>query len=1364
MIQFKSLRQYTHVVDGIRFPQKVTEPFFIVYFSENSSLINDYPKLGIRPIDCKIVIVPLTKIPRTWMHPDTKKLFKTYGLYAFSSQQKTPVGKNLFFDPSQYLNAIDSTYKATNYRQRAGFLIKNVLQRAFEKYPGEYQKVLMYSVNISKGLSPILNRKVFPILQQLKDEDLYFDHMILTLVDETSSRHRLIIKDREFMFPRIYQIIKAIKLRPVDEESEKEVKETSKEVIDNIAGDIAPSNRRSISGAIADFMSKSPKNRDIIASKLASKDDFRRIAIAAILYKSNNDISKSEQIAKSILKKNISKALRAVDKNYADEMLEPQKPVTTSSDLTILMNNLSKAVDEKTPEHLFQKRQVDFKKNLRKDLENSFRMLEKKDKPLMFKNLKVVDKVQSRGELNQSDVETIVITLSDKSGKEFDVKIDTPKIDPKTGTFRVYGKKKCLINQIILCPITFPKLYESKFESSYSKFRIHSKRTKRLKYLETYLGSYHLPLLIVLAYSFGFDEILKEYKIKYSIVDVKPKVGEKFVYKVNNNSYIKFSDVNTELKEELCASFEKAKVHIYDIEDEFGTKKYFDSLIKEMTGRVSSTWLINIMLENIVDPVAKQVLINKQLPSELQGIMNYMATKVVEGYVEDRNDISNQRVRGSETIVHLAQKMLLAAHTEYREQILSGNKDAEFKINQGKVLTDFNLLEIVQDMEYSNPVEEMAVMTRITPIGKSVGGIPDRQAIQVGARGTHNSYFGNIDPLDTPESEPVGIIQQLTVNAYITSARGLFLQKELSDKEGSGILSTTACLTPFIETNDGARVIMLAAQQKQVVPLKNPEPPIVQSGYESLLPNVLSDNFMKRSPCNGKVVEVTDDHIIIQCTKGGKQKIPVIPVHLRSGSGKDTLSVFKPAIKKGQSVKEGSVLAEGSCIANGSIAMGRTLCVAVMPYKGYTFEDSLVISESLVQQEKLTSQHGIIEDVIISEKDRLMFICNIGDKVAKGGQLLRKTIGELEELLGVDEDAEGIEYAGGQMIKKSPGGVVVDIEVFSNVEDDKFPQLTQLIRRTRRIHGMTAKDKITIRGKSVAGVLVRLKIEQELSINLGDKLTNRFGAKGTVGLIEKEELMPRTPWGDQIEFIINPISIIGRMNVGQLFEMYTGLISKTLASQILTMKTKTQVLALFKKVFILLDGSEKQKLSSAFLNNFSRLSDAKFKAFMKQIKDSGFVPIVVPPFKSPPHQNIKQALKILGLKTGYHLTLPEFNTKTKNAVPVGYMYINKLEHISEAKAHARSTGPVTGKTRQPTAGKRREGGQRMGEMDTYSLISYNCPTVLAEFFGPLSDDHVTKNEIIADIIQKGNAEYRVPKVSPARDLLNSYMVSLVLSR
>jgi DNA-directed RNA polymerase subunit beta len=166
---------------------------------------------------------------------------------------------------------------------------------------------------------------------------------------------------------------------------------------------------------------------------------------------------------------------------------------------------------------------------------------------------------------------------------------------------------------------------------------------------------------------------------------------------------------------------------------------------------------------------------------------------------------------------------------------------------------------------------------------------------------------------------------------------------------------------------------------------------------------------------------------------------------------------------------------------------------------------------------------------------------------------------------------------------------------------------------------------------------------------------------------------------------------------------------------------------------------------------------------LHQINQKKAVPIIIPPFKAPSHREIQSVLKMLGLKPGYKLFIPEYNTKTRSDVPVGYMYIYKLEHIGDLKIHSRSTGPVKPKTLQPTAGKRRGGGQRMGEAETYSLISYNCPALLAEMMGPLSDDHITKNEIVSEIVQTGGAGYREPKINPAGEVLESYFTAMMLS-
>lgn len=1357
-MKFDQIPQYTRVVRKVFFPHRPNNPFLLVYISENSSLVEDYEKLNLRRLDVRHVVVPRTRIPFTFLNQPLKKIYKDIGLIAYSSNLVFPKDKNLFFDLTPYLKKVDDTYKPTTYRQRAGFLIKNVIFNAFSSFAGNYEKVLIYSIDITQPINSFTNRKIFPILKDLKSGKPSFDHMLLVLTDESSAGYRLLIKNKDYKFERILGLLKRVKMVNTEEEKEEEVNKASADVMNKI--ELPTGDKGKVQSAIRNFLSKDETTFNKLTAGRVSDKDRDRVAAASVLYGASGDLDKAKRIANKIPTKSLSNAVKAVSKRYADNLLETHKAESISSSVFIQQLNIPKQIDNKNPAHLFEKRKIDFETNLKNDMKNAFRVLERQEIPFKFDSLKIEDKKERPGEIDKSDIARIVATLIDKHGKKHTVRFNIPKIEPNTGTFRVNGRKKCLINQIVLNPISFPKEYESKFESSYSVFRVYSKKMKTRPYLEIYMGAFRLPLLILLSYAFGFDKTLKNYGIKYKIVDKRP--GKEEIYAKVPSSYIVFEKVDTELKQELVNSFIRAKVDQYEINEEFTTKKYLAELIIKLTGRINSTYHISLNLRNIVDPVATQVLLNKQLPTDLEDIIKYMASKAVDGFVQDRTDLTNQRTRNSEILVHLAQKQILAAYTDYKGQYLSGNQDAKLTVPEGNVITQFNKLEIVQDMEYANALEEMATITKISPVGKKVGGLPDKQAVQLDARNVHPTYFGNIDPLDTAESGNIGITQQLAINAFITSARGMFAQKPIDDKEAAGILSTNAAMIPFVSNNDGNRVLMAVNQVKQMLPLKNPEAPIVQSGYESVLSNVLSDSFIKRSPCKGKVLTITSDYISIDCG-GSRKTVDITPVHLKSGSGKNTLSTFRPVVVKGQSVKLNQVIAEGSGMQGGSIALGRTLLTAYTHYKGYNFEDALVINERLAKDELLTSLHGIEEEVLLDPKDSVAFIVDIGTSTKKGDPLLRKTIGDIDELLGyTDEEDESEEIHDKQLIKKSPGGRVVDIEVFSNVSADKFPKLKEYIARTTKKYRKPAAEKFTKRGIPITGVMVRFKIEQDLTIGVGDKLCNRHGNKGIIALIEKEELMPRTPWGEPIDIIMNPLGVLGRMNMGQMLELYCGLISKELAKLIVKSKSKAEVIKMVKAVMTSLDPSNNKEYSKILVNNISKLSSLDFNKMVSQIRSTGFVPIITPPFKSPPHSNIKNALKLLGLKPAYHLKLPEYNIKTKQPVPVGYLYVSKLEHIGSEKIHSRATGPMTGKVLQPTAGKRREGGQKMGEGDTYAMLSYNCPLSLSEFFGPLSDDVVTKNEIITDIIQTGDAKWRATKASPTKDLLNAYFVAMML--
>jgi len=1367
MRNYKQFKQYTQVANGLNFTLDREGPYVLFYFSENSSFYDDYNALNLRKIDFRHVVVPVTKVPRTRLTSDARKLYQSIGLHAYSSNMQFPKNKNIIFDLSILLKAIDENYEPINYRYRAGFLIQNILYGSLSFFPNNYNKILLYTVNVDKDLDPsIQNRKIFPIVKQLKVGNFDFDDMLFNIIHAGDSSYRSLIKDGEYSFSRLLPYLKRAKPVDIEAEQEKEISQTSNDVMKKVTNLIPVGQKEKVRVAVKSYLNIAKNQAKEIESGNISNDDIEKVAVASLLYRASGNFSKAKRIAASIPKEKRVQAIKTIDKQFLDELLESQPSENMSSEIIVKASNLEKVVEGKTPEHIFDKRRLDFEVNLKKDLTNSFKMLENKEVKLKVKSFQITDKKLNPGELDPTDITIISVSLVDKSGNEHKIKINVPKIDPNTGTFRINGKTKVLNNQIIQCPITFPKPYESKFESFYSKFRIESRHTKNMNYLFTYMGGSKIPLLVLIGYAFGFKESLRKYGFGYEIKDVKPTKNDKYVSRINDNQYVYFTGLDTELKQELANSFIQAKLFQYTdaYEYEFGSKIYFNEIIIRLTGRIDSTYIINNNVENIVDPVSKQILINQQLPTELDQIIKYMATNCVQGKVIARNDLGNQRIRNSEVIIALAQSRILAAYTDYKAQILSGNQEAEFAIREDIVMSDFNRIENSVDMEYANPLEEMASLTKVTPIGKTVGGIPDKRALTNEALNVHPSYFGNLDLYDTPEGEGIGVVHQLTVDAFITSARGLFHVKGIEAGENAGLLSTTTAMIPFISSNDGNRIMMAASQAKQQVPLKNPEPPAVQSGYESLLTNVLSDKFIKRMPCDGVITRVSRDDIIITCSGGNKQKVDITPKELKSGSGKNTLSVFNPKVIKGQKIKKGRIIAEGSGISQGTISLGRSLLAAIMPYKGFNFEDGIAINKRLVDEDLLTSLHGATIEVMLSENDRLPYIIEMGSLTKKGQPLLRKTVGEIEELIGFDDEDGSSEYEAGQFIKKSPGGTVVDIEVFTNISSDKFPNLKSLIARTRKKYNNPTKD-FRVRGRRIDGVLIKFKIEQELKISVPDKLANRHGNKGIISIIEENDQMPRTPWGEHLDIVLNPLGIIGRMNVGQIYELYSGLISRELGRRSLALGgNKVKLLELYSKVFSMLDNTKDKKFSTGLIKNLTKLNNAQFGILFEQTKRSGFVPIVIPPFQAPNYKNIIQAMKFLGLKSGYNLFIPEYGVKTAKPVPVGYMYMTKLEHIGEAKLHARSTGPVTSKTRQPTAGKRSEGGQRMGEMETYAFLSYNCPKTLAEFFGPLSDDHVTKNEMIADIIQDGNTKYRVAKSSPAKDLLNAYMTGLMLDK
>jgi len=606
----------------------------------------------------------------------------------------------------------------------------------------------------------------------------------------------------------------------------------------------------------------------------------------------------------------------------------------------------------------------------------------------------------------------------------------------------------------------------------------------------------------------------------------------------------------------------------------------------------------------------------------------------------------------------------------------------------------------------------------------------------------------------------IGVINQLTIGASVDNARGTF--KNLFDGTDSkaGMLSPSNAIIPFIGSCDGARSMLACSQIKQSIPITGNEPPLVQTGYETIMASMLTNSYIRTSPVNGKVVKITDTTIDVMIIDGKIHTVFYDPALLRSMQGQSSLNTFRPITEVGKKVKSGQILAEGKHIKNGVISIGTNLLVAIMGWKGYAFEDGYVISDKIAEQ-KLSSESYQEMTIYVRRDDIVKFIIDTGKDTVKGEPLIIRTSRDIEALAELDED----ELIEGQIIKKSPGGKIKSIEVYPNISLKSFPLLKSNFEIFKRNKGKLPEKFFENNGgrkEFFDGIKIVFKIERVEKSIIGDKLANSHGGKGVITKIEPYENMPITPWGQPVDLILNPLAIIGRMNPSTVLEMYTGLTAKLLAHKIVK-STKDDAIKYISMVYNHLDKTDGKKILKQIISGYMQLSESDYIKYQEKIKNDGYhVPIFVPPFQTPKKDDIESALLSLGGKTKYTLKLPEYGTSTKNQVSCGYLYYKKLEAQVEGKLAARSVGRYTGGTMQPVGGKQSGGGLRIGEFDTWAIIDHGAENVLRELFGPLSDDHTTKNQIISEIIQHGEADYRDPVKSNTRDLLNMYLYGMML--
>ncbi len=584
------------------------------------------------------------------------------------------------------------------------------------------------------------------------------------------------------------------------------------------------------------------------------------------------------------------------------------------------------------------------------------------------------------------------------------------------------------------------------------------------------------------------------------------------------------------------------------------------------------------------------------------------------------------------------------------------------------------------------------------------------------------------------------------------------------------VLSVATSLIPFLEHDDAPRALMGSNMQRQAVPLLCPEAPLVSTGME--YQTAQDSGQVIAAAEDGVVTEVAAKEMTVLYDSGQEQAYSLLKF-VRSNQG--TCISQRPIVEKGQRVKKGQTLADSSSTDGGELALGQSVLCAFMSWEGYNFEDAIVLSERIVQDDKFTSIH--IEKHEVEARDTKLGPEEITRDIPNVGE---------ESLRNLDED--GIICVGAEV---GPGDILV-----GKITPKGETELTAEEKLLRAIFGDKARDvKDTSlrvphgeKGKVIdvrvfsredhdelpAGVsrLVRVAIAQRRKIMEGDKMAGRHGNKGVISRILPVEDMPYLEDGTPIDIILNPVGVPSRMNVGQVLETHLGWAANTLGFRAVTPvfdgatdKTIEDALArawlAVKAGAVLPEPSRVQESPYGVNLDVPRLEDwlAERGYVARDILDDGKIGVAkraclelwleemgLAKVRGLPLETLGEKAEAVYREKG--VSPPVFGMQTlydgrtgepfNQPITVGYIYMLKLVHLVEDKIHARSTGPYSLITQQPLGGKAQFGGQRFGEMEVWALEAYGAAHILQEMLTVKSDDVVGRVKTYESIVKGDN--------------------------
>ena len=692
----------------------------------------------------------------------------------------------------------------------------------------------------------------------------------------------------------------------------------------------------------------------------------------------------------------------------------------------------------------------------------------------------------------------------------------------------------------------------------------------------------------------------------------------------------------------------------------------------------------------------------------------------------------------------------------------------------------FGSSQLSQFMDQNNPLGELTHKRRLSALGP--GGLSrDRAGFEV--RDVHYSHYGRMCPIETPEGPNIGLINSLATYArineygfveapyrkidksdpknpkvtdevvYMTAdeednyhvaqanealdAEGHFVRNSVSgryreetqeyekgmfdymDVSPKMVFSVATALIPFLENDDANRALMGSNMQRQAVPLLTTEPPAVGTGMET---KAAVDSGVCVVVKHAGIVERSISNEITIKTEDGKRDVYKLTKFSRSNQS--NCYNQRPMVFKGERVEQGQVIADGPSTSNGELALGKNPLIGFMTWEGYNYEDAVLLSERLVQEDVYTSVH--IEEYEAEARDTKLGPEEITRDVPGVGDDALKDLDE-RGIIRIGAEVRAGDILVGKVTPKGETELTAEERLLRAIFGEKAREVRDTsLKVPHGEYGIVVDAKVFTRdnGDELSpGVnqAVRIYIAQKRKISVGDKMAGRHGNKGVVSRVLPVEDMPFLPNGRPLDIVLNPLGVPSRMNIGQVLEIHLSLAAKALGFNIAT------------PVF---DGANENDIMDTLdlANDYVNLSWEEFEA---RHKEELLPEVLEYLYENREHREVWKGVplsrdgkvRLRDGRTGEYFDSP---------VTIGHMHYLKLHHLVDDKIHARSTGPYSLVTQQPLGGKAQFGGQRFGEMEVWALEAYGASYTLQEILTVKSDDVIGRVKTYEAIIKGDN--------------------------